>query len=92
MSAFCPKCNSPNVSGSQVAQKTGASIGTIGGAIYGYRVGAVFGPVGMFTGAIAGLIGGAVAGCEAGHLVGKVIDETIINEYQCNNCHYTFSN
>lgn len=91
MSNFCPKCNSPNVSLTRNAQKTCASIGTIGGAIYGYRVGADFGLVGMFTGAIAGLIGGAVAGCEAGHAVGKVIDETIINEYQCNNCHHIFS-
>lgn len=92
MSAICPKCNSPNVSCSQIAQRTGASIGTIGGAIYGYRIGAVLGPIGMFTGAIAGLIGGAITGCEAGHAVGKVIDEKIINEYQCNNCDHIFSN
>jgi hypothetical protein len=46
----------------------------------------------MFTGAVAGLIGGAIAGCEAGHAVGKVIDEKVINEHQCNNCHHTFSN
>ena len=92
MSAICPKCNSPNVSCSKIAQQVGASIGTVGGAIYGYRIGAAFGPIGMFTGAIAGLIGGAITGCEAGHTVGKVIDEKIINEYQCNNCHHTFSN
>lgn len=92
MSTFCPKCNSPNVSGSQIAQRTGASIGTIGGAIYGYRIGTVFGPIGMFTGAMAGLICGAISGCEAGHVVGKMIDEKVINEYQCNACHHTFSN
>lgn len=92
MSAFCPKCNSPNVSGSQIAQKTGASIGTVGGAIYGYRIGTVFGPIGMFTGVMAGLICGAMSGCEAGHAIGKIIDENIINEHQCNNCQHTFSN
>jgi len=92
MSIFCPNCNSPNVSGSQIAQRTGASIGTIGGAIYGYRIGTVFGPIGMFTGAMAGLICGAMSGCEAGHAIGKIIDENIINEYQCNNCQHTFSN
>lgn len=92
MSTFCPKCNSPNISGSQIAQRTGASIGTIGGAIYGYRIGTVFGPVGMFTGAIAGLIYGAITGCEAGHVVDKMIDEKVINEYQCNTCNHIFSN
>lgn len=92
MSPFCPKCNSPNVSDSQIARRTGASIGTIGGAIYGYRIGAVFGPIGMFTGAMAGLICGAISGCEAGHVVGKMIDEKVINEYHCNTCHHIFSN
>lgn len=92
MNTFCPKCNSPNVSGSQIAQRTCASIGTIGGAIYGYRIGTIFGPVGIFTGAIAGLICGSISGCEAGHAVGKMIDEKVINEYLCNTCHYTFSN
>jgi uncharacterized membrane protein len=92
MSTFCPKCNSPNISSSQIAQKTGASIGTVGGAIYGYRIGAIFGPIGMFTGAIAGLVCGALSGCEAGHAIGKMIDEKVINEYQCNICHHTFSN
>jgi outer membrane lipoprotein SlyB len=91
MSTICPNCNSPNISSSQIAQHVGASIGSVGGAVYGYRISAVFGPVGMFTGAIAGLIGGAIAGCEAGHAVGKVIDEKVINEHQCNNCQHTFS-
>jgi uncharacterized membrane protein len=92
MSNHCPKCNSPNVSYSQIGQKTAASIGTIGGAIYGYRIGAVFGPVGIFTGAIAGLIGGAISGCEVGHAIGKMIDKKVINKYYCNSCHHTFSN
>lgn len=91
MSGLCPKCNSPNVSSSQIAQRTGASIGTISGAIYGYRIGAVFGPVGMFTGAIAGLICGAISGCEVGHTVGKIIDEKAINTFLCNSCHHTFN-
>ncbi len=92
MNTTCPKCNSPNVFCSPIAQQIGASIGTIGGAIYGYRIGAAFGPIGMFTGAIAGLICGAMTGCEAGHAFGKVIDEKIINEYLCSNCHHTFRN
>lgn len=92
MSIFCPKCNSPNVVGSQAAQRTGASIGTVGGAIYGYRIGSVLGPIGMFTGAMAGLICGAISGCEAGHVIGTMIDEKVINKYQCNTCHHTFSN
>ena len=91
MSTVCPQCNSPNTSGSQIVQKTGASIGIIVGAIYGYRIGAIFGPVGMFTGPIAGLIYGAISGCEVGYLLGKTIDDRIINSYVCQSCLFPFN-
>ena len=92
MNFTCPKCNSTNVSKLSTAQKKVASLGAIAGAMYGIRLGSAFGPLGILTGAITGLISGAIAGCEAGQALGKVIDERIINEYQCNNCHYKFSN
>lgn len=90
MSHSCPRCNSINVAPTTAAQKTCAAVGTVGGAIYGFRLGSTFGPIGMFTGALAGLVGGAIAGCEAGHAVGTAIDDLVIGEYQCNNCQHVF--
>lgn len=92
MSTICPQCNSPHVSGSQIVRRTGASIGIICGAIYGYRIGALFGPIGIFTGPIAGLICGAISGCETGYLLGKTIDDRIINAYMCQSCLFSFNN
>lgn len=86
MNVLCPNCNSSHVSNSTIGRRTGAVIGSLGGAITGYRLGLPLGSVGALSGGFIGLVCGAISGCEAGFILGRVIDNRILNNFQCNNC------
>jgi rubredoxin len=106
MTLKCPKCHSKRIETKNYAKKTGSTIGTVAGAargaagvVAGAEIGAaaglIAGPVGATIGSIAGaiiggLVGGAVGGA-AGAMLGEVVDDNILNNYQCLACGYTFS-
>lgn len=106
MTLKCPKCQSERIETKNYAKKTGSTIGTVAGAARGAAVvvagaeigataGLIAGPVGVTIGSIAGaiiggLVGGAVGGA-AGAMFGEVVDDNILDNYQCLACEYTFS-
>lgn len=103
---FCPNCSSPNIQTKNYGKKTGGTIGTVAGtavgissAMAGAEVGAIVGmlagPIGIGIGSIAGailggLFGGA-AGCATGATLGEVIDNTLLDNYHCRDCDFTFN-
>lgn len=106
MSEQCPNCRSIRIGKNNYGKKTagvvGASAGTYGGyaaatagAKAGASLGFVAGPVGAAVGGIGGavigaLLGGAT-GASAGVLLGDVLDERVLDNYQCLECGYSFS-
>ena len=101
----CPKCQSRNIETRNIAKRTGGNLGTAAGAVAGVagvmsgaEVGAtagfVAGPVGVAVGGIIGaLIGGifgAAAGGAVGSNLGKVIDDTLLENYHCQACDHSF--
>jgi len=106
MMTKCPNCQSERIVTKDVAKKTcgllgmvgGAASGTTGalsGAEIGGAIGMIGGPPGATLGALAAAILGAiVAGTTcgvAGAKLGEVIDDRILDNYQCLSCHYAFS-
>ena len=102
----CPNCQSNRVVTKDFAKKAcgimgmigGAASGTTGtlaGAEIGGTVGMIGGPAGITFGSIAGAILGALVGAAtggvAGARLGEVIDEKIMDNYQCLACEYMFS-
>lgn len=102
----CPKCGSFNIKERNHAQKTLGVIGTVAGAgvglraaIYGsnigMRLGLVAGPPGGIFGLVVGGIFGAFVsgsfGCSLGTAVGKQIDQSILDNYECFDCNCSFS-
>ena len=47
--------------------------------------------IGSFTGAFMGALLAGAAGGVAGAKLGEVIDDRILDNYQCLDCHYVFS-
>jgi hypothetical protein len=103
---FCPQCQSGSVLSRDLARRTGGVLGAAAGgiagatgAITGAELGGAFGlvagPPGMVLGSIAGALLGAfvtgTTGCIAGARLGELIDENILNNYQCQECGYQFS-
>jgi hypothetical protein len=102
----CPNCQSDRITTKNVAKKTcgflgmvggAASVttGTLGGAELGGTVGLIGGPPGVTLGTMAGallsaLMDGTTGGI-AGAKLGEVIDDKILDNYQCLACHYVFS-
>ena len=101
----CPQCESEHIETLNYAKKAGGTIGTVAGAavgmasaLSGAEVGAtaglVAGPVGAIVGGVFGALIGAVvggsAGCAAGAALGEAIDDTILENYHCLDCDYTF--
>jgi hypothetical protein len=106
MNTSCPSCNSSSIITRNIGRKTGGAVGTTagtlsgvatsyGGAKVGASIGIVGGPIGAALGSLAGaIIGGLVggtAGGVAGSKLGKTIDEIVLDNYECTNCHHTFS-
>jgi hypothetical protein len=107
MSLLCPKCQSEQVVTRNYARKTGGAIGTIAGGIGGLSAalngarlggitgGLILGPPGVAYGGMAGAIlggfVGALAGGSAGIALGEVVDNKILDNYQCLCCQFTFS-
>jgi hypothetical protein len=107
MSLQCPQCQSEQVVARNYARKTGGAIGTVAGGIGGYSAalsgarlgsaaaGIVLGPggtvIGGLAGAIIGGLAGALAGGTAGIALGEVIDNKILDNYQCLSCLFIFS-
>ena len=101
----CPICDSSRIETLNYAKKAGGTIGTAAGGVAGYTgamsgakvgasVGVVGGPVGVavggFIGALLGAVVGGSAGCVAGAKLGAVVDNTIMHNYHCLDCDYTF--
>ena len=101
----CPLCKSEHIESLNFAKKAGGSIGTVAGATLGFAstlsgvevgatAGLVAGPVGAIVGGLlGGLIAAAVggsAGCAAGVALGGAIDESVLDNYHCLDCDYTF--
>lgn len=106
MSLLCPHCQSEQVVTRNYARRTGGAIGTVAGGYGGYTAaltgarigsaaGSILGPPGVAIGGLAGaIIGGfvgALAGGTAGIALGEVIDNKILDNYQCLSCRFTFS-
>lgn len=106
MSVICPNCKSKSVITKDAAKKTCAVVGALAGAASGVAsvissaeiggtVGLIVRPAGSAVGSLAGaIIGGLIAGtsgCIAGIKLGTVIDERILNNFHCLECHFEFS-
>ena len=104
-SLLCPNCGSENIRIKNIAKKTGGAIGVVAGgasgiagamngARLGFVVGAVGGPVGAFAGSLAGAalgcILGAAVGREVGMTVGGLVDDHLLNNYECLSCSHAF--
>ena len=102
----CPNCKSDRVDTKDVAKKTcgflgvvggvaSGTTGTFGGAEVGGTIGMIAGPAGValgsFSGAFMGALLAGAAGGVAGAKPGEVIDDRILDNYQCLDCHYVFS-
>jgi len=101
----CPNCQSGRIVTKDVAKKTCGFLGMVGGAAsvttgtltgaeFGGTVGMIGGPPGATLGTLAGAILGALlAGTTvgvAGAKLGEVIDDRILDNYQCLACNYVF--
>ena len=95
MILICPNCQSSRIGTKDFSKKACGILGAIGGAASGAElggsIGLIAGPVGVFTGAVLGALLGSVTVGVAGAKLGKVIDERILDNYQCLNCHYVFN-
>lgn len=102
----CPSCNSERIDKKNYGKKVGTAVGgTAGfaggatgataGAEAGAALGIIGGPVGAiaggFAGAIVGGLLGAVAGGFAGQKAGEMVDEHILDNYECLDCGHSFS-
>ncbi|GAB6091549.1 hypothetical protein [Spirochaeta dissipatitropha] len=84
---ICSKCKSSSVVRKSYATKIGATVGFIGGPV-GTAVGIT---VGSAAGAILAGLKGIAAGSAIGAGAGKVLDDTVINAYKCNQCSHVFT-
>lgn len=102
----CPSCDSIDIHVKNYAKKTGGAVGAMagtaagvasmaGGAEIGATVGMMGGPVGValggLTGALIGALVGAATGCAAGKAIGGMVDDTLLDNYTCRECGYTFN-
>ena len=106
MNIQCPQCDSSRITTRNIGKRTGGTIGVVGGGLqgaagalsgarFGGLVGAIGGAPGMAIGTLAGailggLIGGAAGGI-TGAKIGEVVDERILDNYQCLDCDHRFS-
>tara|TARA_R100001369_G_C3300181_1_gene165552 strand:+ start:219 stop:491 length:273 start_codon:yes stop_codon:yes gene_type:complete len=73
----------------------GGALAAANGARFGVTLGLIVGPggavLGGLTGAMLGALSGGIAGCATGALLGDMVDESILDNFQCLECGYTFS-
>ncbi|MDV7212870.1 hypothetical protein [Azotobacter beijerinckii] len=70
---------------------SGASVGAEIGSSLRLVAGPPGAALGGLAGAILGTLVGGAAGCMAGARLGEVIDEHVLDNYQCLACGQTFS-
>lgn len=102
----CPACGSDRIHPHHLARNavgdvgtvTGAAAGATGalsGAEAGAAIGITAGPAGVAMGALVGAMMGAVIGASAGRAVGRkigtVVDNHLLDNYECLNCGHTFN-
>lgn len=105
MAIHCPKCSSTLITARNMGKKVCCGIGIVAGGAQGVsnalkgakiggEVGAFFGQsaafLGRFAGALIGAMIGGVSGGMAGAQVGKIIDERVLDNYECLQCEYVF--
>tara|TARA_Y100000296_G_scaffold82919_1_gene112810 strand:+ start:8266 stop:8685 length:420 start_codon:yes stop_codon:yes gene_type:complete len=101
MTIICPNCHSSRVGVRNFGRTTCGTVGSVAGAHLamqgiqmGTTVGRFFGPPGIVIGGTAGLIiagiSGAMLGGKAGTELGAMIDNNILKNYKCMDCHHTF--
>ena len=103
---ICPKCNSARIVTNDTAKSYVGFIVTVGvaisgataalaGANIGSKIGMVAGPVGIVAGTVAGALFGALfygaTGGIAGSQLGKVVDEHVLKNLECQDCGHAFS-
>ena len=101
----CPTCGSPNIKTKNHAKKIGGTLGTgvgvmsnLSGVAQGTSSGAALAfrftsstqPLTRISAAVLGALVGGAVGCATGAAFGQVIDDTILNNYQCLRCHHSF--
>ena len=102
MTTICPNCRSSRVGVRNFGRTTCGTVGSVAGAHLamqgiqmGTTVGRFLGPPGIVIGGAAGLviagISGAMLGGKAGTELGAMIDNNILKNYKCMDCHHTFS-
>lgn len=95
MNIACPNCRSSNIRTLNLGKKIGGAIGVVGGALTGMRAGAFFGVpgaiIGGVSGALLGAVSGGVAGAAAGTKLGEVVDNDILDNFECTSCDFAFS-
>lgn len=95
MHIICPNCQSSNVRALNLGKKIGGSIGVVAGALTGIRAGASFGVPGIIIGGVSGALFGAVSGgiggAVAGTKLGEIVDNDILDNFECSSCDFAFS-
>ncbi|HRH76714.1 MAG TPA: hypothetical protein PK129_05130 [Cellvibrionaceae bacterium] len=94
MNIVCPNCQSSNVRTLNRGKKIGGSIGVVAGTLTGMRAGACFGVPGVIiggvSGALFGAVSGGIAGAAAGTKLGEVVDNDILDNFECTSCDFAF--
>lgn len=106
MKTYCPLCGSHHVQTKNKARKLGGAIGTASGATgaivaarkgaaVGSHIGLWFGPtgssIGGITGAIISAFIGGFTGGSVGIRLGELIDNNILDNFECDSCGAQFS-
>jgi DNA-directed RNA polymerase subunit RPC12/RpoP len=80
----CPNCQSNRIVTKDVAKKTCGTTRTLSGAELG-------GTIAVIASALLNALVDGATGCVAGAKLGEVIDDRILDNYQCLACNYEFS-
>jgi hypothetical protein len=87
----CPRCGSAGIVTRNYASKAGGVLGIVAGAAAALNDSDNSPPPGNIGGAIlVALIGGA-AGCTTGAVMGRAIDEAVLDNNECVSCGQAFS-
>jgi len=101
MTLCCPRCHSVDLRSQQRAEHTcsllgvtaGAAVGlssALAGAEAGAITGALIGPLGVIAEALLGTLTGGTAGFLAGIKLGRMVDQALIGDLECNYCGHVF--
>ena len=95
----CPSCHSHNTQPRRSAQRWGGVLGSVAGAVVGLAAAGVSvslrGPPVVrwpyaMTSAVLGALVSASSGCRSGALLGRLLDESVIAQWVCLDCGFTF--